>query len=96
MGVGKQNVKVVSVYSLVVLQSPWSHGSCCQGVPALHSGLEGGFPTNLISPDTELREGKEVGSSTVTAPEAFETMSVTHMFPGDFMRQRRNGVSQLH
>ena len=63
------------------------------GVLVLHSDLEGGFPTKVISPNTELREGKGVGSSTVTVPETFEMipsdMPVTHMFPGGALEPER-------
>ena len=55
--------------------------SHCQGGTKPTLRPRGGFPTNLISPKTELRGGKGVGSSTVAAPETFEScISVTHMF----------------
>ena len=69
-----------------------------RGVPILHSDLEGVFPTNSISPDTELRGGRGVGSSTVTVPETFESIvPVTYIFlgGGGFLWLRWDGESQL-
>ena len=51
------------------------------GVQILRSALEGVYPTNLISSNTERRGGKGVGSSTVTTPVTFESCKlVAQMF----------------
>ena len=69
--------------SLPCFRSPEVRVVAAKGVPILHSDLDGVFPTSLISPNTELRGGKGVGSSTVTAPGTFEScIPVTHMFLG--------------
>ena len=69
--------------SLPCFSSPGVRAVAARGVPILLSDLEEGFPTNLVSPNTELRGGKGFGSSTVTAPEAFEShIPVTHTFLG--------------
>ena len=81
MGEGKGNVQVFNVYSLPCFSSPGVRAAAARGVPILNSGLEGIFPTNLISLNTELRGGKGIGSSTVTTPETVAScIPVAHMF----------------
>ena len=71
--------------SLSCFSGPWVGAAAARGAPILHAGLEGGFLTNGISPNTELRGGKGVGSSigsnAVTTPGTFEFCKlVVHMF----------------
>ena len=69
--------------SLPCFSSPGVRAATARGVSILQSDLEGIFPANLISPNTEPRGGKGVGSSTVTAPKTFEScLPVAHMFFG--------------
>ena len=67
--------------SLPSLSGAGVRAATARGVPILHSGLEGIFPTDLIPPNTELRGGKGIGSSTVTTPGTFKSFKpVAHMF----------------
>ena len=67
--------------SLPLFSSPGVRAAAARGAPLLHSDLKGVSPTTLISPITELRRGKRVGSSTVTALEILEPcIPVTRMF----------------
>ena len=69
--------------SLPCFSSPGVRAVAARGVPILLSVLEEGFPTNLVSPNTELRGGNGVGSSTVTAPETCESyIPATQIFLG--------------
>ena len=66
---------------LPCFRGPGVREAAAREVPIIHSDLEGVFPTNLISLNTELRGGKGVGSSTVTTLGTFETLKlVAHMF----------------
>ena len=67
--------------SLPCFSGPGVREAAARGVSTLHSDLEGLFSTNWIFSNTELRGGKEVCSSTVTAPGTFESCTpVVHMF----------------
>ena len=69
--------------SLPCFRSPGFRAAAARGVQILHLDLKGGFPINLIAPNTELRGGKRIGSSTVTGPGTFEScIPVTHMLMG--------------
>ena len=60
--------------SLPCFSKPGARAAAAKGVPFLHSDIEGGFPTNLIFPNTELKEGNGVGPSIVKVPVTFEAM----------------------
>ena len=90
MGVGKGNVEILISTSLPCFSSRGVRAAAASGVPILHSDLERVFSTNLISPNTELREGK--------GPETFQScIPVKHMFleGGEFLQRRWKWVSQL-
>ena len=71
MGVGKGKLKWLMFTFLPCFSGPGVRAAAARGVSILHSGLKGVSPTSLTSPNTELRGGKGVGSSTVTTPGTF-------------------------
>ena len=68
---------------LPCFSGPEVRAAAARGDPILYSDLEGVFPAKSISPNTDLRGEKGVGSGTVTIPDTFEScIRVTHMFLG--------------